>query len=173
LKKGKTGSRQSKGKGKSQAKGKQEGKSQMKGKQEKKLKKKPGLKVLVPLLSKREAEPGFISVVADKAEEVILLLVIDTNAMAGGFGFATNEIAVGNALMQKAKIALEKRKTSCSDIMEWGETANKIEHLAMLHRVDRIYIVRQDNQFFKKLLQDMREKLKGIEIETIRLPEWK
>jgi hypothetical protein len=41
----------------------------------------------------------------------------------------------------------------------------------MLHQVDKIYLVKQDNQFSKKLLQDMRENLKGIEIEVVKLPE--
>ena len=43
-------------------------------------------KVLVPLLSKREAEPAFVETIASKAREIILLLVIDTNAMSGEFG---------------------------------------------------------------------------------------
>lgn len=172
MKKGKTSTRQSEEKGKDKPrkskiqpgeKGKAEQKGGGKGK---------GIKVLVPLLSKREAEPAFINLVASKAREVILLLVIDTNAMSGEFGFATNEIAVGNALMQKTKIGLGKKKKTCNDVIEWGNTANKIEHLAMLHMVDKIYVVKQDNHFFKKLLRDMRENLPGIEIEAVKLPGW-
>ncbi len=136
-------------------------------------KKEKGMKVLVPLLSKREAEPGFIETIASKAKEIILLVVIDTKAMTGQFGFATNEIAAGNALMQQVKLALGKKRKTCNDVIEWGDTATKIEHLALLHQVNRIYVVRQDNQFFKKLLHDMREKLPGIEIEAVSLPEWK
>ncbi len=130
-----------------------------------------GIKVLVPLLSKREAHPVFIERVAGKAREIILLLVIDTKAMTGQFGFATNEIATGNHLMEQVKEALGKKRKSCSDVIEWGETATKIEHLAELHRVDKVYVVKQDNHFFKKLLQDMKEKLAGVEIEVVQLPE--
>lgn len=132
----------------------------------------PNTKVLVPLLSKREAEPEFIEKIANKAKEITLLLVIDTNAMAGQFGFATNEIASGNALMQQAKTALGKKRKTCNDIIEWGDTATKIEHLAQLHQVDKIYVVKQDNKFFKDLLKNMKEKLGKTEIEEIELPEF-
>ena len=132
----------------------------------------PNTKVLVPLLSKREAEPAFIEKVASKAKEITLLLVIDTNAMAGEFGFATNEIASGNALMQQVKTALGKKRKTCNDIIEWGDTATKIEHLAELHKVDKIYLVEQDNQFFQDLLKDMEEKLKKTQIERIVLPKF-
>jgi len=157
LKKGKTSTRQSKGEGRALE---EEGQG-----------KEQGIRVLVPLLSKMEAEPEFIEKVAKKAQEVVLLLVIDTNAMTGGFGFATSEIAAGNALMQKAKIALGKKRKTCNDVIEWGDTATKIEHFAQLHQVDKIYMVKQDNQFFQKLLKDMKEKLPGIEIEQVTVLE--
>jgi len=128
-----------------------------------------GPKILVPLLSKREGEEGFIEAVAPGAGEIILLLVIDTSAMAGGFGFATGEIAVGNVLMQKVKTAFGKKRKTCNDIIEWGDTANKIEHLAQLNQVAKIFVVKQDNDFFKKLLNDMKEKLPKIEIHEIEL----
>ncbi len=139
-------------------------------KQSKEKERPKGAKVLVPLLSKREAHPIFIEAIASKAGEVTLLLVIDTHAMSEQFGFATNEIAAGNHLMELVKEALGKKRKTCNDIIEWGDTATKIEHLAMLHSVDKIYLVWQDNHFFKKLLQDMQETLKGIEIETVKLP---
>lgn len=139
-------------------------------KQSKEKEKPKGVKVLVPLLSKREAHPIFIEAIASKAREVTILLVIDTHAMTGQFGFATNEIAAGNHLMELVKEAVGKKRKTCNDVIEWGDTATKIEHLAMLHSVDKIYLVWQDNQFFKKLLQDMQETLKGIEIETVKLP---
>ena len=132
-----------------------------------------GPKILVPLLSKRESEDTFIEAVAPGAGEIILLLVIDTHAMAGGFGFAAGEIAGGNALMQHVKTAFGKKRKTCKDIIEWGDTANKIEHLAELNQVEKIFVVKQDNDFFKKLLKDMREKLPGIKIEEIELQEFK
>ncbi len=134
--------------------------------------KKFGSKVLVPLLSKREAEPAFVQAIANKAHEIILLLVIDTNAMSGEFGFATNEIAVGNALMQKIKKAIGKKRKTCNDVIEWGDTATKIEHMAQLYQVDKVYMVKQANQFYKILVKGMKEKLPDIEIEEIKLHDW-
>ncbi len=125
----------------------------------------------MPLLSKREASPKFIEAVAANAKEIILLLVIDTSAMVGQFGFAAGEIAQANALMQQVKSALGRKRKTCDDVIEWGDTATKIGHLAQLRAVDRIYLVRQDNQLFRRLLGELREKLRRIEIETVKLPE--
>ena len=171
MKKEKTTSRQSKKNKKKSAgkKAKAEKKSIIDAEEEKPK----GPKILVPLLSKREGEEEFIEAVAPGAGEIILLLVIDTNAMAGGFGFAAGEIAVGNALMQHVKTAFGKKRKTCNDIIEWGDTANKIEHLAQFHRVKKIFVVKQDNDFFKKLLKNMKEKLQGIKIEEIELWEFK
>ena len=142
------------------------------GKKESAPEKRFGSKVLVPLLSKREAEPAFVQAVASKAHEIILLLVIDTNAMTGEFGFATNEIAVGNALMQKIKEAIGKKRKTCKDVIEWGDTATKIEHLAQLHHVNKLCLARQDNQFYRVLVKGLNERLSGIEIEEIKLHDW-
>ena len=131
------------------------------------------MRVLVPLISKKEADEKFVERVATKAKEIILLLVVDTEAMSGQFGFAAGEIAQANALMQQVKNAVGRKRKTCEDIIEWGNTARKIEHLAQLRGVDKICLVKQDNQFFKKLLQDMRKKLPKIEIEVVKLEEEK
>ncbi|MBN2067743.1 MAG: universal stress protein [Candidatus Diapherotrites archaeon] len=131
------------------------------------------MKVLVPVLSQKEASPEFIERLSSKAKEIIVLLVIDTKAMSGQFGFAAGEIAHANALMQQLKEAIGKKKKTCEDLMEWGDTFTKIEHTAMLKQADKIILVWQDNQFFKKLLKDLKEKLPKIEIETVKLEEEK
>ena len=137
----------------------------------KQSKKQEGLKVLVPLISKREADPAFIETVASGAREIILLLVIDTAAMSGQFGFAAGEISHANALMQEVKGAVGKKRKTCDDVIEWGDTLTKVEHFALLRNVDKLFLVEQDNQFFKKLLNDLKEKLPKVKIETIRLAE--
>lgn len=135
------------------------------------LSEKKGSIVLVPLLSQREAEKGFVEAIAAEAKQAVLLLVIDTAAMSGQFGFAAGEIAQANTLMQKVKAALAKRKVECDDIIEWGDTLTKIEHLALLRQAEKILLAKQDNQFFQKLLRELREKLPKVEIETVVLPE--
>jgi hypothetical protein len=131
------------------------------------------MRVLVPLLSKKEDSEEFVEMVTAKAKEIILLIVIDTAAMSGQFGFAAGEIAQANALMQKMKNAIGKKRKTCEDIIEWGDTATKIEHMAMLRQVDKIYLVKQDNQFSKKLLRELEEKLPKVEIEAAKLEEEK
>ncbi len=139
-----------------------------KGKQGRK--EKPGIKILVPLLSKKEAMPLFIEAVAEMGKQIILLLVIDTPSMVGQFGFATSEIATGNALMEEVKTAFGKKRKQCLDVIEWGDTATKIGHLALLHRVEKICIVKQNNQFYENLLKQLKENLKETQIEEIALP---
>jgi len=140
-------------------------------KKEEKQEKKTGIKALVPLLSKRELAPAFIEAVASNAKEITLLLVIDTKGMAGEFGFATNEIAAGNHLMELVKTAFGRKRKTCDDIIEWGDTATKVGHFAQLHQVNKVFLVKQDNQFYKKLVKGLKEDLKGIEVIEVALGE--
>jgi len=131
-------------------------------------KKKIGMKVLIPLISKRENNEKFIATACRDAHEVFLLLVIDTEAMPGQFGFAASEIGHGNQLMQEVKAIVEKNKKHCSDVMEWGSTESKIIHLVQLHKIDKVVLVKQENQFFKKLVKQLEEKTEAV-VEVIEV----
>ena len=124
------------------------------------------MKVLIPLLSKQENKPEFLQRAVQGAKEVLLLLVIDTESTPSQFGFVASEIGQGNTLMQDVKKQLEKMRKTCNDVIEWGNTETKIEHIAQLQHVDKIVLLKQDNQFFKKLLKQMRGKLK-MEIRVL------
>lgn len=128
-------------------------------------------RVLVPLLSHRESDGFFIEKISEGEGEIILLLVIDTKAMPGQFGFAANDIASGNQIMGEMRKALARKKRECCDVIEWGETANKIEHLAMLRNARKVFLVEQESQFFKKLVKELEEKLGKVEIVRVKLPE--
>ncbi len=118
------------------------------------------MKALIPLLSKDETAPGFFEPAVKGAKEVIGLLVIDTNAMPGSFGFAASEINKGNSLMQDLKELVHKKKKKFEEITEWGETFTKIDHTASLHKVDAIVLRKQDNQYFEEMEKKLREKWK-------------
>jgi len=126
--------------------------------------------VLMPLVSRREDNEAFVHKVCSNADEVVVLLVVDTAAMPGGFGFAASEIAHGNELMQEIKQMVEARGRQCIDVMEWGSTATKIQHLVELQKIKKIFLVKQDNHFFRQLVKDLKEAT-GTEIETVTVSE--
>lgn len=133
-------------------------------------KKKTEISVLLPILSKQETKKEFLDSIPAEAKDIFLLLVIDTELMVGQFGFAASDIATGNALMQELKTTLGKKGRKCTEMEEWGNTERKIMQIAQLKQVDKIFLVKQNNEFYMKLIKSLNEGLK-IPIEEISLPE--
>ncbi len=125
------------------------------------------MKVLIPLVSKKENNPEFLQKATEGAKEVVLLLVIDQRELVGQFGFAASEIMQGTALIEQIKKLLEAKGKRAKDIMEWGETETKIEHIALLQRVDKIALLEQENEYFKSLVKQLSKKMAG-KIEIIK-----
>ena len=85
------------------------------------------MRVLVPLLSKQENSPEFIDKITTRVKEIILLVVVDTNAMVGRFGFAANEIREGNALMEEIKeLTVEDLKDGYTPGVDMGHLYNRL-----------------------------------------------
>ena len=123
------------------------------------------MKVLLPILSKKENDSAFLERATKSAKEVILLLVIDTGAMHAESGFATAGIQQGNALLKEVKTILGKKRKNVSEVMEWGSTAAKITNLAKLRQADSVVLRRQDNQYFGELVAELRGN--GLKVEVI------
>ncbi|MEW6295056.1 MAG: hypothetical protein AB1467_02030 [Candidatus Diapherotrites archaeon] len=127
------------------------------------------MKILLPLISRQEFNEEFLDKALEGAREVILLLVIDVNAMAGQFGFATSEIMQGTKIMQKVKEIIGQKRKKCSEITEWGDTATKINNIATLNDVDKIVLMKQKgvwwNELEKRLKKECKKKLEVIEIK--------
>ncbi len=130
------------------------------------------MKILLPILSGKETNKEFLKVACKSADEAVLVLVIDQDAMAGVFGFATNEIRRGNELIEELKGKIRKKRISVEDVVEWGNTARKIENIIQLKNADKVVLVEQENDYFKKLVEELKEKVK-IPIETIKIEEEK
>jgi len=124
-------------------------------------------KILIPVLSKRESEKEFLEQLPENAKEIFLLLVIDTDTMLGKFGFAAGDIASGNALIQEIKKTLEKKGRKCIEAEEWGNTERKIMQLAQLKQADLIMLVKQENDFYKKLVKKITEETKIPTMEIV------
>lgn len=126
------------------------------------------LKILLPLLSKMENSQNFLAKALENCEEIILLVVVDKDAMVGQFGFAANDIMQCSQLLEELSNEILKRKIKCEDILEWGNTEQKILQLAELKKVDKIVLLKQGNKYFEDLLKKL-QKAK-IEIQAIELP---
>jgi len=125
------------------------------------------LKALIPILSKEEWKPEFINKVLEKANNVVLLSVIDRSELGGQFGFAATEIMQANKIMEGIESELKRLKVRVESLVEWGETASKIDHLARLKKCDFIFLQKQGNKYFKDLvakLEKSRDKKTGLEV---------
>src|SRR3989344_1411988 len=92
-----------------------------------------GMKILLPIITREENSPEFIDAATQNADNVLLLLVIDTSEMpAWQFGFAAGEIMQGTDFLEDLKKSVGKRKKSAVEITEWGNTVSKIAHIAEL-----------------------------------------
>lgn len=112
------------------------------------------MKVLIPLVTRAEDDPRFLSSAAKGADEVALLLVIDTAEMLGKFGFAGSEIMRGTALMGKIKARLAGKKVE--EIVEWGGTVTKIIQVAERENADLIALKRHDSLYWRQLEEKIR-----------------
>ena len=125
------------------------------------------MKVLIPLVSKMENDAEFLEQAITKAKEIILLLVIDTTAMKGEFGFAASEIMQGNNLMEETKHTIGLKRKTAKAITEWGPTVQKISNIARLQQVNKIAI--KKSSVSRKLAHQLTEELKKekIKIEVL------
>lgn len=128
------------------------------------------MKILLPILSGKETNKEFLKTACKAADEAVLVLVIDQDAMAGEFGFATNEIRRGNDLIEELKGKIRKKRIIVDDVVEWGNTARKIENIIKLKNADKVVLVKQKNDYFKKLVKELKKNVK-IPIETIKIEE--
>ena len=127
------------------------------------------MKVLIPLISKKEDSEEFLRKASEKAREVIVLLPVDTKT-ANTSGFTASEIAQGQKLMEEIKAKIGRMRKKCDCILEWGETVKNIDHITRLRGIERIALVKQENEFFKKLLKELKKK-REYKVKVIEVSE--
>jgi hypothetical protein len=126
------------------------------------------MKALVPILGREEWRPEFINKALEKAGELVLLSVIDRSDLNGKFGFAATEIMQANKIMEGIETELKKMKVKVESIVEWGNTALKIDHIARLKKCDFIFLKKQKTKYFTDLVKELEKiKDKKIEMEVI------
>lgn len=129
-------------------------------------KKEPVRSVLIPILSRSENNSNFLASAIQGFDQVVLLVVIDRNELVGRFGFVATEIRAATALIETIKTFLENQGKKVQDVTEWGETSQKIAHLAELYNCEKIVLVKQENEYFKKLVAELQTNTTK-QIETI------
>ncbi len=124
------------------------------------------MKILLPIITREENSPEFIDAATQNADDVLLLLVIDTSEMpAWQFGFAAGEIMQGTDFLEELKKNIGKRKKGAVEITEWGNTVSKIAHIAELQNVDKIVLKKGRTHYWKELLK----KLEGATSKKIEI----
>lgn len=124
--------------------------------------------VLIPIISKKEDNPDFLTEATKGFEQVFLLAVIDQSELVGQFGFVATEIRTATQIVEKIKAFLESQGKKTEEIIEWGSTIQKIVKIAEIRNCNKIVLVKQDNQHFKKLIKQIEENTsKKIELLSV------
>ncbi len=112
------------------------------------------MKVLIPLLSKYELNEDFLDKAVKGSSEVILLMVIDAEK---GSSLKASDISSSTHFMEEVKKAIGKKRKSCEEFTEWGEPAKKIKNTAIINKADKIALLKQENQWFEKILEELKK----------------
>ena len=92
------------------------------------------MKVLIPVISGKEASPAFLEQASKGAKSIIILFVVEPSMMS-------SEISHGSAVMREMRDALGKKRKKCEEIMEWGDTIRKITGTARLNNICKVALM--------------------------------
>jgi len=132
------------------------------------------MKVLIPLLSKHESNEEFIEKAVRKADEVLLLIVIEKEDSSF---LKAADISSSTHFLEKVKKMIGKKRKKCEEFTEWGETSTKIKNTAIINNVDKIALLKQENQYFEDLVKklreekDLRNKIEIIKVDLEKIKE--
>lgn len=123
------------------------------------------MKVLIPLLSGKENNGEFLKKACEKAKEVIVFLPVDTAGKATS-GFTMTEIAQGQKLAGEITLRIGRMRKKAESLLEWGDTLKNIDHVARLRGIERIALLKEDNEFFKQTVRKLKKK-RGYKVKVI------
>jgi hypothetical protein len=128
--------------------------------------------ILVPLLSGKEDNPEFINAITARGKKIILLQIVDKEFLAKT-STAMGEVMQNHALLTKVKKSIQSKKKTVEEITEWGTTIKKILSIAILQKVDKVFLVKQNNQFFGDILKAMDKEKVPYEVIEVKVEEKK
>ncbi|VVB75939.1 Uncharacterised protein [uncultured archaeon] len=125
------------------------------------------MKVLVPLLTGKENNPMFIEAFTNKVDEVVLLQIVDKGFMSRTSS-AIGEVRQFRTVMDEIKKIVGTKKKKCNEITEWGTTAKKILGIAVLQKIDKVFLVSDHTQFFEEVTKELKKNKVNFEaVEVI------
>lgn len=119
--------------------------------------------VLIPLLSDKENDEAFLEEALKGAKNIILLIVVDANSNEE-FGFTTSHIQKARAVMEDVKATIGRKRKRAEDIIEWGDTFGKISNIALLRKVDKVFLKKQENQYFDELVEKLKKEKIDLQV---------
>jgi hypothetical protein len=128
------------------------------------------MRVLVPLLTGKEKERSFLDSVTASCDEVILLQVVDKEFFSRA-GSAIGEVRQFRIINDEIKKFLKQKKKKCAELTEWGTTVSKIVSISLIHKVDKIFLVKQRTQFFEDVLKELKKNKIDVEVVEVQQEE--
>ncbi len=118
--------------------------------------------VLAPILSGKENSPEFIEALC-KADKILLLTIVDRE-------FAMKTTSAVSELMQARNIVvdieakLKENNKVFDELTEWGQTVKRINSLYILRKVDKVLLMRQNNEFFNEIVLQLENEKLNVEV---------
>lgn len=128
------------------------------------------MKVLVPLLSGKENDKEFVEAFTKQVDEVVLLQIVDKD-FKDRTASAIGGMRQSRVAMEEIKKVVGAKKKKCTELIEWGSTIQKIHAIAVIQKVDRVFLVKQENQFFDDILKELKKDKITVEIIEVKEKE--
>lgn len=121
----------------------------------------------MPLLTGKENNPMFIEAFTNKVDEIVLLQIVDKDFMSRTSS-AIGEVRQFRTVMDEIKKIIGTKKKKCNEITEWGTTAKKILGIAVLQKIDKVFLIADHTQFFDEVTKELKKnKIKFEAVEVV------
>lgn len=123
--------------------------------------------VLIPILTKLEANEEFLEKATKGMRKATVLIVVDAS-LQETFGIAASSLAQAQQIAEQIKAKLGKKRKSCEVLLEWGSTAEAIDRIARLRAVSKIALMKDENSFFRQIVKKLsKSSAYGLEIVAL------
>ncbi len=124
------------------------------------------MKILVPVLTGREKEPAFIEAITNKVDEIILLQIVDKD-FSPRAGSAMGEVRQFRIVLDGIKKEIGAKRKKYDELTEWGSTIPKIVSIALIKKVDKVVLVKQEIQFFDDIVKELKKNKVHVDVVEV------
>jgi hypothetical protein len=119
------------------------------------------------VLSPKDANVEFVQRAVQGVSLAHVLLVLDSKSLGSEFGFNASEIMSGRQAVEQLRKEIRARKKLCNELVEWGQTVEKIAQIAEMRRVDKIVLNNAENKPHFDVLRGEIQKHTQIPVEVV------